>query len=135
MGQDYPVVAIPAPVWAHFGDLLPAGGWQPHSGSRSFEFSGNIIDSSVLGLSADGLVQHLTRPPRRSVTCPVTDQPGPWRLSRNLFRSWIAALRHDRRPRVAAGASGEQPPPSQAGLQPQENCRLELHGVVYRRIT
>jgi len=131
MGQDYPVVAIPAPVWAHFGDLLPAGGWQPHSGSRSFEFSGNIIDSSVLGLSADGLVQHLTRPPRRSVTCPVTDQPGPWRLSRNLFRSWIAALRHDRRPRVAAGASGEQPPPSQAGLQPQENCRFELSGVVF----
>lgn len=131
MGPDYPVVAIPAPVWAHFGDLLPAGGWQPHSGPRSFEFSGNIIDSSVLGLSADGLVQHLPRPPRHSVTCPVTAQPGPWWLSWNLFRSWIAALRRDRHPRVAPKPSGEQPPPSQAGLQPQEKSRPELSGVVF----
>src|SRR5690606_29749943 len=87
--------------------------------------------SSVLGLSADGLVQHLPRPPRHSVTCPVTEQPGPWRLSWNLFRSWIAALRRDRHPRVAPKPSGEQPPPSQAGLQPQEKSRLELSGVVF----
>ena len=131
MGPDYPVAAIPAPVWAHFGNLLPSGGWRPHDGSRSFEFSGNTIDSSALGLSADGLVQHLPRPPRHSVACPATEQPGALKLSLDLFRSWLSALRHDRLPRTAPEAGGDQPPPSQAGLQVQENCRFEISGVVF----
>src|SRR5690606_26208973 len=48
LGNDYPVTAIPAPVWAHFGDLLPEGGWQPLASPRIYRFSGYAIDSPTL---------------------------------------------------------------------------------------
>lgn len=132
MGEAYPVIAVPAPVWAHFGNLLPADGWRPCSGSRSFEFSGYVIDSAELGLSADGLVQHLPRPPRYMHTSkPAVREPGALRLSLNLLRAWLAALLRSWIPRTQPQRQGKQPPPNQAGKQPVENCRFELSGTVF----
>lgn len=132
MDEAYPVAAIPAPVWAHFGNLLPKGGWRPHMGPRSFEFSGYAIDSLTLGLSANGLVQHMPRPALQySASKPAAGNPGALRLTCRLLRAWLGALRHSRTLRTCPPPVGEQPAPNQAGKQPVENCRFELSGVVF----
>lgn len=132
MGEAYPVAAIPAPVWAHFGGLLPEGGWRPDGGPRSFEFSGYAIDSLTLGLSANGLVQHMPRPARHSsASKPAADDPDALRLSWRLLRAWLRALRRSRALSATPQPAGEQPAPNQAGKQPVENCRFEVSGVVF----
>lgn len=132
MGEAYPVAAIPAPVWAHFGGLLPEGGWRPDGGPRSFEFSGYTIDSLTLGLSANGLVQHMPRPARHSsASKPAADDPDALRLSWRLLRAWLRALRRSRALSATPPPAGEQPAPNQAGKQPVENCRFEVSGVVF----
>src|SRR5690606_8896419 len=62
MGEDYPVIALPAPVFDRFQHLNQAQGWLPHQPNRSFEFNGFLSDRLTLGLSPDGLVQHMDRP-------------------------------------------------------------------------
>ncbi|SDX74305.1 hypothetical protein SAMN04515617_106159 [Collimonas sp. OK242] len=63
MGQAFPVLAVPAPLWeqyasarARFGGALPAR-------KSTLLLRGTVIDSHLLGLSADGLIAHIT-PPR-----------------------------------------------------------------------
>lgn len=132
MGQDYPVTAIPSPVWAHFGDLLPEDGWLPCLANRSFRFTGHVIDSLTLGLSADGLVQHMKKPPRYpSVNRSVSEQPGALKVSLHLFSAWMGALIRNHMPRKTQHPKGQQPPPSQAGTQEQDDCHLELSGVIF----
>lgn len=132
MGEAYPVAAIPAPVWAHFGDLLPTNGWQPCPGPRSFEFSGHAIDSLSLGLSANGLVQHIERPTHGcSASKATAENPGALSLSWRLLRGWLAALCRSRVLRAPLLPAGEQPAPNQAGKQPVENCYFDLSGVVF----
>lgn len=53
MGADYPVGVVPAPVWDRFVDVASAG---VDLGERRLRFTGHLIDSPRLGLSADGLV-------------------------------------------------------------------------------
>ncbi|GAC1335065.1 MAG: glycosyltransferase [Collimonas sp.] len=62
MGPAFPVLAVPAPLWeqyasarARFGGTLPAT-------KSTFLLRGTVIDSHLLGLSADGLIAHLTAP-------------------------------------------------------------------------
>lgn len=132
MGEDYPVVAIPAPVWAHFGGLLPPGGWLPGTSTRSFEFSGHAIDSLGLGLSANGLVQHLPRPTRHTIKSqPKGKEPGALRLTGLLLCEWLITLGRSRVRRTVQQRKGVQPAPSQAGKQPVNNCHFELSGVVF----
>ena len=129
MGEAYPVTAIAAPVWAHFGNLMTDGGWQPLNTPRHFAFSGTAIDSLVLGLSADGLVQHAPRPPRYThVNQSTIQRPGAWKQSGQLLRSWFNTLRQQQPSRQP---DGHNPPPSQAGMQPAQDCQLELSGVVF----
>jgi hypothetical protein len=57
MSPDYPVVALPAPVWDRYrGDPATVRN-SPQLGERQFPFAGLVIDSPTLGLSADGLVR------------------------------------------------------------------------------
>lgn len=130
MGDTYPVTAIPAPVWGHFGKLMPDGGWRPISQPRPFTFSGTAIDSPVLGLSADGLVQHAPRPPRQNhVSLPKAQKPGPWKQSAQILGSWFNTLRHQQP--LAPQPELYNPPPSHAGMEPAQDCQLELDGVVF----
>lgn len=132
MGEDYPVVAIPASVWGHFGDLMPAEGWQPCAYPRHFEFTGHAIDSLNLGLSADGLVQHLPRPPRQSGRAASKGTaPGALKLSWNLLRAWLTALRRNRGARIETLPECVTAPSHQAGTETMENCRFELSGIVF----
>lgn len=132
MGEDYPVIALPAPVWPQFQNLHPAEGWLPIQAERVFSLSGHIIDSPLLGLSADGLVQHMHRPvAQTSQAVKPTAEPSALRKSYRLLRSWRQALRQ-RSQAIAANATEEnQPAPNQAGLQPVDNCQLSLNGVVF----
>lgn len=131
-GPDYPVVAIPAPVWTRFQDLMPEEGWRSCREGRVFEFTGYAIDSPILGLSADGLVQHMARPdafqPATAEKKPVV---GRLERTRILYRSWRDELRKRHEARKAALPVGEQPPPSEVGVLPVQACRFELSGVVF----
>lgn len=132
MGPDYPVIALPAPIWPQYQHLLPETGWEPGKPGRVLEFSGHVIDSRVLGLSADGLVQHLPRPSTtasRALAPRAT--PGAFTLSAKLFREWRAALHRRRQLLASTAPDGVEPPPSMIGTQPVDNCRLELSGVVF----
>ena len=132
MGENYPIAAIPAPVWAHFGELMPAGGWVPGSRPRAFNFSGHVIDSDTLGLSANGLVQHLPRPPRQRAV--IRQQPqaaSALKQSLGLMRAWLSAVVRSRIQLAVPQRGGARPPDNQAGQQPLENCRIELSGVVF----
>lgn len=130
MGDTYSVAAIPAPVWGHFGKLMPAGGWRPLNQPRPFTFSGTAIDSPVLGLSANGLVQHAPRPPRHThVSQPTTQKTGAWKQSAQILSSWFSTLRHQLP--LAPQPEIHTPPPSHAGMEPARECQLELDGVVF----
>ena len=132
MGENYPVAAIPAPVWAHFGELMPPGGWAPGSSPRIFDFSGHVIDSDTLGLSANGLVQHLPRPPRTPTKAGSPPQPpSASRQTLNLFGGWLRALVRSRLRLSRRKRAGAHPPSNPAGKQPVDNCRIELSGVVF----
>ncbi len=132
MGPDYPVIALPAPIWPQYQHLLPETGWEPGKPGRVLEFSGHVIDSRVLGLSADGLVQHLPRPATISskALSPKPD-PGVLRLSARLFSQWVSALFRRYMLLATSLPTGPEPPPSMIGTQPVDNCRLELSGVVF----
>lgn len=54
---ELPVIALPAPVWDRYAHLGPLEGWIFGPGKRYFSFAGTVIDSPILGLSADGLVR------------------------------------------------------------------------------
>lgn len=137
MGENYPVTAIPAPVWAHFGDLMPAGGWRPGSESRSLAFSGHAIDSPTLGLSANGLVQHLPRPARHSQSRkvqPNKTSAGALRITGKLLMSWLLDLGRSRIRMTTQWRKGKQPPPSPAGTQAVNDCQFDLSGVVFTSV-
>lgn len=132
MGDAYPVTAVPAPVWAHFGNLLPANGWKPCAAPRSFEFSGHVLDSQTLGLSANGLVQHLPRPQRGST--PIRSagtSPGALRSSCSLLGAWLRTLLRNQALRSADDPAEVLPAPNPAGTQPVAQCSFELSGVVF----
>ena len=81
MGAGFPVLAVPAPLWeqfaaprARFGSSLPPG----HS---RLQVRGTVIDSHLLGLSADGLIAHVVFPQASDeldeAPAPVPPAPAP----------------------------------------------------------
>jgi len=56
MGEDFPVVALPAPTWERFSQLNLPADLAPQLGRRQISFAGTFFDSPALGLSADGLL-------------------------------------------------------------------------------
>ncbi|MQR02595.1 glycosyltransferase [Glaciimonas soli] len=74
MGEAFPVLAVPAPLWeqyagarARFGHILPPK-------KSTIVLRGTVIDSHLLGLSADGLIAHLTIP---DVQAETEEEPQP----------------------------------------------------------
>src|SRR5690554_2212378 len=123
-GHSCPVTSVPAAVWPHFGDLLPEGGWRPAATQRHFEFSGFVLDSHVLGLSANGLVQHAPRSPRYTrVNSAGKDKRGAIGQTLDIFRSWRAAIRN-RKSKADAARSEEHT--SELQSRPHLVCRLLL---------
>ena len=122
---NFPVIALPAPVWDRYAALGCVQGHPIELGKRQFPFAGIVIDSPLLGLSADGLVRKPVAPPP-SLQAPgevISEQATSltlskaWQLSVALLRGWYSEQKQTR----SVGA----PPPVR---------RLEVQGVVYTTV-
>jgi len=143
MGADYPVLVIPAPVWDRFAGHFPEGGWLPGLEERKLRFMGNVIDSPLLGLSADGLV----RKPEPESVAELEQPTGPltlaerWWTTRALFRGWWEEARNLIAPPAvpaelgaeAADALHSEPEPAPSAPGPAP-CEVILRGVVYSTV-
>ncbi|AMP16222.1 glycosyltransferase [Collimonas pratensis] len=62
MGPGFPVLAVPAPLWEQFAEPRARFGSGLPPGQSRLQVRGTVIDSHVLGLSADGLIAHVVFP-------------------------------------------------------------------------
>lgn len=102
MGVEFPVIALPAPVWDRYAALGCSDGWPIELGERQFPFAGIVIDSPILGLSADGLVRKPSEVPEEIIIEPEpepeTAQASPgrfteaWQLSGALLKGWWSEI-------------------------------------------
>ena len=144
----FPVLACPAPVWNRFADL-GSGHAVPNLEPRSFRFQGILIDSPVLGLSADGLVRKPEPQPEPEPTVIAEPEPAPpealavsrWRdaslTSMALLRGWWREVWQAELP-VAQALPVIELPPATPAEQPasslgesSEPFDISVSGVVY----
>jgi glycosyltransferase involved in cell wall biosynthesis len=59
MGEDFPVLVLPTPLWQRFQPERERGAGQAVTAPTVLEIRGCILDSHLLGLSADGLIAHI----------------------------------------------------------------------------
>lgn len=93
----FPIISLPAPVWDRYAALGSVDGSSAELGERQFPFAGIVIDSPLLGLSADGLVRKPVDTPVEEIVEPepepeVLPAPKPlveaWQLSTALLKGW-----------------------------------------------
>ncbi|MFR0689039.1 glycosyltransferase [Enterobacterales bacterium AE_CKDN230030158-1A_HGKHYDSX7] len=113
--RHLPVLAAPAPIWERFGagKVAPV---RPAQGERRIPFAGVVIDSPLLGLSADGLVRR-TEAPQPDPEPEIVEPPKPpsrWQrrlaLSRLLFDGWLREVRGTAEAEVSSTPPPEAPP-------------------------
>lgn len=89
--RHLPVLAAPAPIWERFGSGKVAS-VRPAQGERRIPFSGVVIDSPLLGLSADGLVRRAEAPAPVPELAQAPQPPSRWKqrleIGRVLFEGW-----------------------------------------------
>lgn len=130
MPGHYPIIALPAPVWDRYhGDFAKESG-TPLLDERTFLFSGVVIDSPTLGLSADGLVRKPAAP-EPMPTKPAHDSrfSQAWQLTKVLARGWWCEMGLS-----ASGADPvqlEPPVPVTSELPP---LPISVSGVVYTTV-
>ncbi|KIQ57743.1 glycosyltransferase, partial [Pseudomonas fluorescens] len=56
LGEDFPVLVLPTPLWERFAAVRERYPSTPVNPGATLQIKGCIIDSQVLGLSADGLI-------------------------------------------------------------------------------
>lgn len=56
LGEDFPVLALPTPIWEEFAAIRQQGERNPVKSGETLQLKGCVIDSRLLGLSADGLI-------------------------------------------------------------------------------
>lgn len=89
--RHLPVLAAPAPIWERFGagKVAPV---RPAQSERRIPFAGVVIDSPLLGLSADGLVRRAEVPEPVPEVVDVPRPPSRWKqrleIGRLLFDGW-----------------------------------------------
>jgi hypothetical protein len=138
MPADFPVIALPAPVWDRYGAGRTPQRLPLHLGGRQFPFAGVVIDSPTLGLSADGLV----RKPSETVQSGPRAQPAAsgrfaetWQLSKALLRGWWREVRLPLAPAIDSEppAAAQEPATEQAASAlPAQS--IAVSGVVYTTV-
>jgi hypothetical protein len=91
LGEDFPVLVLPTPLWERFDEVRQQYPSAPVNPGTTLQIKGCIIDSHVLGLSADGLIAPILdepappveEPPPEPVATPV--EPPPLTLGRRAF--------------------------------------------------
>lgn len=140
MPADFPVIALPAPVWDRYGAGRTPQRLPLHLGGRQFPFAGVVIDSPTLGLSADGLVR---KPSEAPAEISPQDEPPPppanprfgesWRLSKALLRGWWREVRQPLAP-ASASPIGAAPEPEEQGGAEAPLQSIAVDGVVYTTV-
>ncbi len=140
MGEDYPIIALPAPVFSRFKDLKPEAGWLPQN-ERTFEFTGFVYDSPLIGLSADGLVQHMERPQPYAVRTSYDEAQndiqsvGKLRTTWRLFKEWRAELKKLKAtPTFTASTTEPITEITKEAESYNEHYQLSIKGTVYTTI-
>jgi glycosyltransferase involved in cell wall biosynthesis len=126
--SGFPVIALPAPIWDRYANLGTLLGHEVALSPRSFPFAGTVIDSPILGLSADGLVRKPV-PVQEEIAAPEpTPTPPPpsvfsqaWQRSVELLKGWWQEVR--------TPAPAEPPQVQAAPLQD-----VAVNGVVYTTV-
>lgn len=145
MTEDFPVTSLPAPVWDRYKSLGSASGLPVELGDRVFPFAGIVIDSPILGLSADGLVRKPSELPPEPEPEPELPPPAgaltqAWQLSKALFKGWLEEIRRplESPADIALTAEASTPAVTPADLaEPAEAPPLHLikvSGVVYTTV-
>ena len=73
LGEDFPVLVLPTPLWERFADIRQRFASQPVNPGTTLQTLGCIIDSRTLGLSADGLIAPIVA----ETESPPTPEPEP----------------------------------------------------------
>jgi hypothetical protein len=110
MGEGFPVIALPAPVWARFADACPESGWAPDFGPRSFEFAGQVIDSRDLKLNPESVAHR-----------PYSEAK---RISKAMLKGWWHEIRL---PKALAGVVNVEE------VSPTTKL-VEVDGIVYTSV-
>jgi glycosyltransferase involved in cell wall biosynthesis len=137
MGKDYPIIALPAPVWDRFQGEALANAHRLNLSERLLRFTGHVIDSPYLGLSADCLVLPPRSEPAAMPEPSVLLSPAKvrWLTSKALFKGWWDEAVRPFLARVDAssGPVAAEQPVVPAPLPP-EHRQVALHGVVYTTV-
>lgn len=136
LGEGYPILAVPTPLWEKFAPQRGRGVSSPQRTEVELCLNTILVDSNLLGLSADGL--STDHPDDGTLSDPETDAllPVPSAVRGD---GW---MNHPFSMPALEAASPEQPrlsegePPIDAGwdLPPQFNVRVKLSGVIYTAV-
>lgn len=118
MGEDFPVLVLPAPLWEQFESQRQAGRRTPVCEPTTLEIRGSIIDTHLLGLSADGLIAPILEPiaPTVEATAAEPEAVVPpeltlsrrWLISKHYLRLWYREAASDLVPRRIAMAVAQR---------------------------
>lgn len=115
MGEDFPVLVLPTPLWDQFEQQRQLGARQPIATLSPLEIHGCILDSRTLGLSADGLVapilEESRKPDQHGEPEPVVSIAAPpapaltvgrrWLISKHYLKLWYREAASDLLPESA----------------------------------
>lgn len=143
MGEGFPVIALPAPVWDRYAALGSPQGRSIELGEREFPFAGIVIDSPILGLSADGLVRKPSEVPEEVFVEPEPALPRrltqAWQLSGLLLKGWWNEIQLPLNARPASDTSETHLPETDeprlaahSGIPPLKF--IDVKGVVYTTV-
>ncbi|WP_131670784.1 glycosyltransferase [Pseudomonas parakoreensis] len=88
MGEDFPVLVLPTPLWEGFAGVREQYPAAPVNPGTALQIKGCIIDSRTLGLSADGLIApavDVQEPQPAAVVTPEAAPLPPLTLRRRAF--------------------------------------------------
>lgn len=136
LGESYPILAVPTPLWEKFTPQRERGVLPPQRGGVEICLNAVLVDSDLMGLSADAL--DIGHPDDGTPSEPETDALLP-ELATARSEDWLAGVTHDRIDELAAPvtpcpAGGDPPVDAGWDLPPAFDVRTTLHGVVYTAV-
>ncbi|KAF1053049.1 MAG: hypothetical protein GAK43_01620 [Stenotrophomonas maltophilia] len=95
MGTDFPVLVLPTPLWERYEELRQQAA-QPVCATTQLQIRGCILDTRLLGLSADGLIVPILEEPEPAPVEDIVVEHAPppltparrWLISKHYLRQW-----------------------------------------------
>jgi glycosyltransferase involved in cell wall biosynthesis len=135
LGNDYPIIAIPTPLWEKFASERARGPLPPNRSGVDIVLRTRLVDSDLLGLSADGLIT--THPEDGTPTDPEMDVVLP-DLPPAASVDWLAGVSSVQldEAELPSAAPTTGSPPIGAGWEvpPEFEVHTRLTGVVYTAV-